>query len=370
MSRERDLFDRCLDFPDAAARSRFLARECGGDVDLRRGVERLLELATRPVPLLDEPLAESFAARLAVAQRDRGVPGPTAAVGAMDGTPVPIGPALVPGDAGSLGSIRLVHERPPSAFGPVWAAESPRWPGRGMVRALAPPLAAVPPVRGRFLALARQLAMIGHDALPAVLALDEKPIPLIVIADDAGESLADNLTRGRTFSCGAVARIGAAIAAGLAATHAAGFVHRALCPANVFLTDDRSRPVRLIDVGLARAVTETLVTPADLPGHAAAFLAPEQVLGDRLDPLDHRPDLFALGCVIGALATGKSPFAAATPEATLRRVAEGMPVPEVMNRLPDDLRAIVAALLAVEPGRRPPSADGVADRLARLAAQG
>jgi serine/threonine protein kinase len=239
-----------------------------------------------------------------------------------------------------------------------------------MVRALAPRLAAVPPVRGRFLALARQLAMIGHDALPVVFAMDEKPIPFVVIADDAGESLADRLTRGRTFSCGEVTRIGAAIAAGLAAGHAAGFVHRAFCPANVFLTDDRSRPVRLIDVGLARAVTETLVAPADLPGQAAAFLAPEQVLGDRLDPLDHRPDLFALGCVIGALATGKSPFAAATPEATLRRVAEGMPVPEVMNRLPDDLRAIVAALLAVEPGRRPPSADGVRDRLARLAAQG
>jgi len=370
MSRERDLFDRCLDLPDAAARSRFLARECGSDVALRAGVERLLALVTRPTPMLDEPLAESFAARLAAEDRDRGMPGPTAAVGAMDGTPVPIGPALVAGDVGSLGLIRLVKERPPSAFGPVWSAESPRWPARGMVRALAPRLAAVSPVRGRFLALGRQLAMIGHDALPVVFAMDEKPIPFVVIADDAGESLADRLTRGRTVSCGEVARIGAAIAAGLAATHAAGCVHRALCPANVFLTDDRRRPVRLIDVGLARAVTETLVTPADLAGQAAAFLAPEQVLGDRLDPLDHRPDLFALGCVLVALVTGKSPFASATPEATHRRVAEGMPVPGALDRLSGDLRVIVAALLEVEPGQRPRSADSVAAGLARLAAQG
>jgi hypothetical protein len=370
MSRERDLFERCLDLPDAAARSRFLACECGSYVALRTGVDRLLELASRPTPVLDEPLAEAFAARLTAAERHPCVPEPDAALWAIDGTSFPIGPALVAGDVGSLGSIRLVHDLPPSAFGPVWSAESPRWLGRGMVRALAPQFAAVSPVRGRFLSRARQLAMVVDEALPAVLAMDEKPIPFVVIADRAGESLADVLTRGECFSLAESARLGAAIAAGLAAAHTAGCVHRALCLANVFLTGERDRPVRLLDVGLARAVTETLVTPADLPGQAAAFLAPEQVLDDRLDPLDHRPDLFALGSVLVALATGGSPFAAATPEATLRRVAEGAPVPGGLDRLHGELRGLVEALLEVEPGRRPPSAEWVADRLARLAAQG
>jgi len=239
-----------------------------------------------------------------------------------------------------------------------------------MVRTLAPQFAAVSPVRGRFLSCARQLAMIVHDALPAVLAMDEKPIPFVVIADRAGESLAEVLTHGECFSLAESARLGVAIAAGLAAAHAAGCVHRALCPANVFLTGERNRPVRLLDVGLARAVAEMNADWAELPRQATAFLAPEQVLGDRLDPLDHRPDLFVLGCVLVALATGKSPFAAATPEATLRRLAEGAPVPGVMNRLPADLHGIIEALLEVEPGRRPPSAEWVADRLARLAAQG
>jgi len=370
MSRERELFDRCLDLPDGAARSRFLDRECGSDVALRAGVERLLELTARPTPIFDEPLAEAFAARLAAAKREPCEPEPTASLWAIDGPSFPIGPALVAGDAGSLGAIRLVRALPPSAFGPVWSAESPRWQGRGMVRALAPQFAAVSPVRGRFLALARQLARIDHDCFPGVLAMEEAPIPLVVIADDGGASLADVLARGRTFSTVEVARIGGAIAAGLAAAHAAGCVHRALFPGNVVLTGDERRPVRLLDVGLARSVTETLATPADGPRPAVAFLAPEQALGDLLDPFDHRPDLFALGCVLAALVTGRSPFAAATPEATLRRVAEGAPVPGVIERLPADLRGLVAALLEVEPGRRPRSADGVAAGLARLADQG
>ena len=363
MSLQRDLFLRCLDLPDTAARRSFLAQACGGDARLEADVRRLVALHERAGSFLEEPAAEALASRLAPqGWADDG----TVRVAMAVASAPPPGAALVAGDLGSLGRVRLRRELPPSAFGPVWSGESPD-AGAVTVRALDARLAALPAARGRFLLLARLLATVRHAALPVIVAVEERPWPFVVAAAIDGERLGDRLRRGLPFTPAETARAGAAVAGGLAAAHAAGLAHRALSPANVWIPAGEPESACLFDVGLARALDEDHAT-VDPARHACAYLAPEQVLGGRIDPLDHRPDLFALGCVLAAMATGRSPLESVTPEATLRRVAEAAVVPGALESLPESLRGVVESLLEADPGRRPSSADDVARRLAALAA--
>jgi hypothetical protein len=158
-----------------------------------------------------------------------------------------------------------------------------------------------------------------------------------------------------------IARIGREIATGLAAAHAQGIIHRDIKPANVLIEAGTGR-VKLTDFGLARAVDDTGLTRGGVVPGTPEYLVPECAQGGSAD---ERSDLFSLGCVLYAMATGRSPFRAETTLATLRRVCDTTPEPlhRRTRAVPRWLSKLVAELLSKDPARRPASAAEVFRRL-------
>src|SRR5262249_47276365 len=151
---------------------------------------------------------------------------------------------------------------------------------------------------------------------------------------------------------------------GLAAAHAKGLIHRDVKPANVWLDADTGR-AKLLDFGLARGGGPELTHPGAIVG-TPAYMAPEQVEGRAID---HRADLFGLGCVLYALCTGKSPFQGNDMVSTLMAVSTDRPRPprQVNPEVPKALSELILRLLEKDPADRPAGALEVADALGRIA---
>jgi len=151
------------------------------------------------------------------------------------------------------------------------------------------------------------------------------------------------------------------VAGALLVAHSAGMVHRDVKPANILLGDDGG--AKLADLGLVRSIGGE----ADRAG-TAAFMAPEQIRGQKLDG---RTDLYALGCTAYAALAGKPPFGGSTKEMLKgHRDQEPPPLPlEAM--VPPALQTLVRErLMAKDPDQRPQDAAAVLAELERIAEQG
>src|SRR5580693_7954805 len=158
-----------------------------------------------------------------------------------------------------------------------------------------------------------------------------------------------------------ILRVGMQAAAGLAAAHAQGLVHRDVKPANILLADGIER-VKLTDFGLARAADDASLTKTGVIAGTPQYMSPEQAKGE---PLDGRSDLFSLGCVLYEIATGVSPFRSDSALATMRRLVDESPLAlaSLNPELPPWFIAIVDRLLEKDPARRFGSAREVSELL-------
>jgi len=151
-----------------------------------------------------------------------------------------------------------------------------------------------------------------------------------------------------------MAEIGAQLADGLAYIHQQGIVHRDVKPSNVLL--DGEGTAYLSDFGVAQMVDAShLSAPGGAPG-GAAFLAPEQVLGEPVGPAS---DVYALGLVLLEAGTGRREYPGAPIESALARLARPPRVPQSLGA---PLAGLLAGMTAVDPAERP-SAATVAQRL-------
>jgi hypothetical protein len=138
------------------------------------------------------------------------------------------------------------------------------------------------------------------------------------------------------------------LADALAHVHRGGIVHRDLKPANVLLDPD-GRP-RLTDFGIARALDGTAVTGTGFVVGTAAYLAPEQVRGERVGP---EADVYALGLVLLEALTGRREYPGALVESATARLHRP---PAVPPHLPDALSTALHAMTARDPAARPTAA--------------
>jgi serine/threonine protein kinase/formylglycine-generating enzyme required for sulfatase activity len=273
-----------------------------------------------------------------------------------------------PDSIGRLGHYEVLEVFGRGGFGIVFRAFDDVLQRVVAVKVLAPSMATTSPARKRFLREARASARVRHENVVQVHAVEEQPLPHLVMEFIPGETLQQRLDRTGPLDFPEAVRIARQVAQGLAAAHEQGLVHRDIKPGNILIDGGPHQQVKITDFGLARAADDASLTRSGVVAGTPLYMAPEQALGETLD---HRADLFSLGSVLYAMLTGRPPFRAENTLAVLKRVAEDVPRPirEVIPEVPRWLCRTVEKLHAKGPAERFQTAREVADLLADCEAQ-
>src|SRR5262245_29784801 len=370
------IFFAALEKQDPAERAAYLDAACrGGDSDLRRRVERLLEAHPQVGNFLQQPLADSPAGEaLGSGERASGVdPRPlqerrgesqTHEAGSPEAGAVPdfLTPSQKPGSLGRLDHYEILGIVGHGGMGVVLKGFDEKLHRVVALKVLAPELAVRGTARQRFTREARAAAAVSHEHVVTIHAVeaDHRP-PYLVMQFIDGVSLQEKLDQGGLPGLKEILRIGLQTAEGLAAAHRQGLVHRDIKPANILLENAVER-VKITDFGLARAADDGSLTQSGVIAGTPLYMSPEQAAGQ---PVDHRSDLFSFGSVLYALCTGGPPFRADGTHAVLKRVIDDRPRPilEVNPEIPAWLCDLIARLQAKDPADRFQSAREVADLL-------
>ncbi|WP_149261997.1 DNA translocase FtsK [Actinomadura sp. K4S16] len=219
---------------------------------------------------------------------------------------------------------------------------------------------------GRFRREGRAAARLSHPSIAAVFDVGEdRGHPFLVLELLAGQDLRKILEqRPGGLPIEQIMDYGAQVAEALAAAHAAGVVHRDIKPANLMLLPGGQ--VKICDFGIARLQGATAgLSAAGVRMGTFAYMAPEQAAGK---PLDGRADLYALGCTLFHMLTGRHVFPGDDLQAVVaQHLARPAPSPCALRPdTPTDLDALILALLAKDPQDRPADAAAVARELKRI----
>ncbi len=300
-------------------RQAFVINACGPDVELRRELELLLSQDEHAGCLLDPPVL-------------------------VDSTDTP-------GARGSMvgryfGPYQVVSLLGAGGMGEVYRAHDIRL-GRDVAIKMLPPEFARDAHRlARLRREARTLASLNHPNIAAIYGLEElSDLDCLVLELVEGETLKGPLVveQALDYSC--------QVAQALEAAHGKGIIHRDLKPANIKVTPEGR--VKVLDFGLAKAVwrqerKQDLLRESAinvLNSHegnvvgTSGYMSPEQVQGN---PVDSRTDIWAFGCILYELLTGKSAFPGETPA---ERVAAELGLEPDWNALPRKTPAKVRELL-------------------------
>jgi serine/threonine protein kinase len=267
-----------------------------------------------------------------------------------------------------ISHYRITGKLGTGGMGVVYEAEDTRLPRKVALKFLPDELADDPDAVRRFHREAETIALLNHPHICTIYDIGEhEGRAFIAMECVEGVNLKVHMAR-KTLDTREIVDIAAQIARALDAAHAKGVVHRDIKPGNIVIGEGIQ--VKVLDFGLARrfriADTDELgLEGSTMPGRplgTANYMAPERILQLPLDP---RSDLFSLGVVIYEMATGRLPFAGASPSETVNNVLEKDPVP-LATLAPDRPKAlddVVRRLIAKRPRERYASARELEDAL-------
>ncbi|HXN41155.1 MAG TPA: serine/threonine-protein kinase [Myxococcaceae bacterium] len=219
----------------------------------------------------------------------------------------------------------------------------------------------------RFSREAALLAQVSHPGIVRYLAHgNTEDGQYLVMEWIDGETLKDRLVRqGLTI----VESVQSAqqIAEALSEIHARGIIHRDIKPGNLMFVGGTVERVKILDFGIARRSDDLIgLTHTGFMVGSPGYMAPEQARGDR-SALDHRVDLFALGCVLYECLTGRPPFFGDPVSVRAKILLSDPPLVRDLNAdVSLELAALVEQLLSKDQGRRPLDAAQLAHQLAEL----
>jgi Tol biopolymer transport system component len=334
-----DLYHRALARPPQE-RAAFLLEACNGDKALRQEVASLLEFEPASARLFERPAAAVAAV----------------ATGATSMIDRRLGPYTIVAPLGAGG------------MGEVYRARDSKLGRDVAIKILPAHFTADSERHARFAREARTLATLNHPHIGAIYGLEESDgITALVLELVEGPTLADRLERGALPIPQALA-IARQIAAALEAAHEKGIVHRDLKPANIVLQGGLDRlsnevRARVLDFGLAKPIAldgsagPTQGLSGSFDGTAEgrilgtpAYMSPEQARGQAVDK---RTDIWAFGCVLFEMLSGRSAFDGETISDTVVSVLERDPDWSVLPRhIPAVVRTLLRRCLRKDPQKR------------------
>jgi Tol biopolymer transport system component len=262
----------------------------------------------------------------------------------------------------TLGPYKILAPIGAGGMGEVYRAHDTRLGRDVAIKVLSPHLAATSEVRARFEREARTISQLNHPHICTLYDVGhQEGTDYLVMELLEGETLAHRLEKG-PMPAAEVLALGVQIADALDRAHRAGVVHRDLKPGNVMLTKGGAK---LMDFGLARAAgptpaagteaeSPTVSRPLTAEGTIVGtfqYMAPEQLEGRETDA---RADIWALGCVLYEMATGRRAFEAKSQASLIAAILDREPMPpsQVVPLLPPALDRVVRQCLAKDPDER------------------
>src|SRR5262245_21948507 len=250
-------------------------------------------------------------------------------------TKIPVGTILA-------GKYRITREIGRGGMATVHEAENVDIGKRVAIKVLAQELTGSSIVVERFLREARAAAAIRSPYICDVYDSGKLPSgqPFLVLELLEGESLYERMTRQRQLDVPTTVAVITQVCRGLTKAHAASIVHRDLKPENIFVTKDEEGQLlaKILDFGLAKFYTPTTKDQARLTREGAvfgtpAYMSPEQVRGQGA--VDHRADLWALGCITYECFTGKTVWSTDQGVAMTFAQIASAPLPRPSRYRPD-----------------------------------
>jgi len=262
---------------------------------------------------------------------------------------------LQPGDV-IAGRYKLTERLGDGAMGQVFVAENLAIGRRVAVKVLKTELLADSSFRQRFQHEAEAIAAIEHRNVARFLDLVVGDPTFLVMEYVRGPTLDDVLEKEKRLSPLRSARIAQRLCWALEAAHSAGVIHRDIKPSNVILCPDleADEEPKLIDFGLAKlahaAVKAGLTRTGQIVG-TPEYMAPEQISNK---PVDARADVYALGCLLYELLTGRPPFEGSDDVQVLYQQLHDAPAPlsKFIQSPPAQLQALLTRALQKKPEDR------------------
>jgi Tol biopolymer transport system component len=312
---------------NASDRAAFVREACAGDEALREEVESLLRYEDAADRFIERPAIDEVA-RLVSSH-----PEPNVDVAGR-----------------RLGVYQIEARIGAGGMGEVYRAHDTRLGRDVAIKILPHGFSADPDRQARFEREARVLAALNHPNIGAVYGFEEgvtesgETVRGIILELIEGETLRERVRR-RPLPIGEALVIAKQIADALDVAHEKGIIHRDLKPANIKIAPDGV--VKVLDFGLAKTIADNALTQSAVLGNTvegailgtAAYMSPEQARGQ---PVDKRTDIWAFGCVMFEMLTGRAPFARESVSDTLAAVLEAEPE---WQRLPSSTPPNILRLL-------------------------
>ena len=321
-----DLYHAARDRPPVE-RATFLLAACRGDSDLRHEVESLLR-EPESDPFLEHPALDAVPHLLA------------------DLTTAPL-------TGRSIGEYHLLELIGAGGMGEVYRARDVTLARDVAIKVLPAAFTSSPDRLARFEREARMLAALNHPNICGIYGLEEvEGRRFLILELVEGETLGERM-RTAELSIVDALRLTRQITDALEAAHEKGIVHRDLKPANIKITPEGV--VKVLDFGLAKAIDAEQATGVDgsrdgIILGTAAYMSPEQARGKDVDK---RTDIWAFGCVLYEMLTGRATFAGETMSDTLGRILEREPDWSALPAAtPGSIRTLLERCLSKDARRR------------------
>jgi serine/threonine-protein kinase len=276
----------------------------------------------------------------------------------------------------TFGSYRVTEKLGEGGMGAVYLAEHTLIGRKVAIKVLLPEHSRKQDLVDRFFNEAKTAASLNHPALVDVFDFGVHPSGSAYLVMDFldGESLGNRLARVAPLPVDQAVDLARQVARGMEAAHSRGIVHRDLKPDNIFLVPDAEDPtrdqVKILDFGIAKLLgapsASKGATSTGMVLGTPLYMAPEQCRGTGT--VDHRADVYSLGCILYYMLCGRPPFAyEGVGEILGAHLHEAVTPPRAINpALPPALDAVVLKALAKNPAERYQTMADLAADLARL----